>query len=652
MRMDGRIGAERCMFETSHVLGALLASSPLLTQAWSHCAHVNAAGGGSSFNVKHCGDAVYVAFSGAPQTGALSSSSMASGLTSGGFFDPVPIYTAGHNLFAPLVGGEEGDDDAEAGRPMLVHAGALHLFLTFYHSSDFQLLISETRNKSVVLTGHSIGGCLASLMALYFLCSSARPNASSPASLLCITFGSPLLGNETLSRAILRERWGGRFCHVVAQHDAMPRLLFCPMTAMPPHLTTLVYNLMQSWHFSMHYPQFSRPALQLTEEQKAELSQYISWHISDAVAAADSKQPVSPYRPFGNYALCSAEGAVCIDDPRTVVKMLHLTFVTGDASGCIEEAHICYGDLVEKMLQNSQSKRTMRQFEEEEPKSNYCAGVSLALEASGIGIQDMGAMEARESLELSMYRRPKLNSASLAIKLAKVTPYRAQIEWYKASCDGDMGYYDCFKLRKAPKRDAKVNLNRIRLGDFWDELLDMLQNNKLPHDFLKRDKWVNAAQFYKLLVEPLDIAEYYRCQHHKTKGHYLPHGRERRYEVFDKWWTDDKEELAERRSKFAGLTQDSCFWAKVEEARECIKDAWSEKNPAKLVKLWESINAFESYANGLIARKEVSVDVLAPRSSYSLWVEELKELKLKQAAALHPSFRLEQPEGCRKQSKT
>lgn len=144
----------------------------------------------------------------------------------------------------------------------------------------------------------------------------------------------------------------------------------------------------------------------------------------------------------------------------------------------------------------------------------------------------MAAVEARESLELSMCQRPKLTSASLAIKLAKVTPCRAQIEWYKEMCDDDMGYYDCFKLRKVSKRDAKVNLNRIKLGQFWDELLDMLQQNKLPHDLLKRDKWVNAAQFYKLLVEPLDIAEFYRCQLHKSR--YSSHAAHLGFFLFNK----------------------------------------------------------------------------------------------------------------------
>lgn len=127
----------------------------------------------------------------------------------------------------------------------------------------------------------------------------------------------------------------------------------------------------------------------------------------------------------------------------------------------------------------------------------------------------------------------------------------------------------------------------------------------------------------------------------RCRGHYMSHGRERRYEVFDKWWDNDKDDghdkVARKRRKFAGLTQDSCFWAKLEEARQCVKNAWTESNPVKLVELWENINGFESYANGLVERKEVSEDVLAPRSSYSLWVAELKQLKLARARCLPSS---------------
>jgi Enhanced disease susceptibility 1 protein EP domain len=198
-------------------------------------------------------------------------------------------------------------------------------------------------------------------------------------------------------------------------------------------------------------------------------------------------------------------------------------------------------------------------------------------------------------------------------------------------CDDDMGYYDSFKMRIWPRKYSRINLNRMKLSQFWDEVIEMLQNNSLPYDFHKRAKWVNASQFYMLLVEPLDIADYYRTEQHKTKGPYLTHGRERRYEVFDKWWKDRKDLTDNgsiKRSKFAGLTQDSCFWARVEQAKEQTERFKTEQDAEVLGNLWKDVVEFENYAKDLVERKEVSVDVLAPRSSYSLWVQEWKNIKL------------------------
>lgn len=81
------------------------------------------------------------------------------------------------------------------------------------------------------------------------------------------------------------------------------------------------------------------------------------------------------------------------------------------------------------------------------------------------------------------------------------------------------------------------------------------------------------------------------------------------------------------RSKFASSTQDSCFWARVEEARDWLNGVRSERDTNKLAMLWDKIEDFEKYAMKLVENKEVSSDVLAKNSSYSTWVEDLRELK-------------------------
>ncbi|XP_057972446.1 lipase-like PAD4 [Malania oleifera] len=630
--------AEDSPFETSEMLAAFLASTPLMSESWRLCGLANAAAPGS-FVTDQVEGVRYVAFSGI-QTAE-------GGLDVMGFSNLARLDSAGNGIFAAVHGGEDGEGE----EPVMVHAGMLHLFMTMYGSPTFQNqmggIIGNSRLKSIIMTGHSIGGATASLAALWLL-SYLHSISSSQLQVLCITFGSPLLGNGSLSRAILRARWGGNFCHVVSKHDIVPRLLFPPPLRLPLADQAALHFLHQFWQLlitSLHLG--SLDVTQVPDQfQKATLMVFncVMGHLREALAKAyplgynirNYVPTSSSFWPFGNYFFCSQEaGAICLDNAAAIAYMLHLMFITSSASSSIED-HLRYGEYVAKIsLQFLKGTDTAVQTEEL-PKSSYEAGLHLALQSSGIATEDVVAGAAKDCLKIArrLGRTPYLNSANLAISLSKITPYRAQIEWYKTSCDeseDQMGYYDLYKLRGASKKHFKVNMNRIKLAQFWNEVIQMLDTNKLPQDFSKRAKWVNASQFYKLLVEPLEIAEYYRNRMHRSKGHYIKYGRQRRFEVFDRWWRERKlpgeEENTYPRSKFASLTQDSCFWAKVEEAREWLENARRENDMMKLALIWENMKEFERYANRLIESKEVSRDVLAKNSSYSVWVEEWREFK-------------------------
>ncbi|XP_027342008.1 lipase-like PAD4 isoform X4 [Abrus precatorius] len=488
-------------------------------------------------------------------------------------------------------------------------------------------IVGNTDTKSVVITGHSIGGATASLCTLWLL--SYLQSISSSLSILCITYGAPLLGNQSFSQAIFKERWGGNFCHVVSKHDIMPRLLFAPITP----LTTQLNILLQFWHLSMTSPDFEKLEFQISDKEKAKLFTAVMDYLEAVTQDGETSVPIL-FHPFGNYFFVSEDGAVCVDNPAAIVKMMHLMLATGSPTSSIED-HLKYGDYVNKMSSQILNQRDTMQ--KNIPDSSYEAGLELAIQSSGIASQESAIKSAKECLKTTrrMGPSPTQNAASLAVSLSKVVPYRAQIEWYKTWCDeqdDQMGYYDSFKSRdsSSSKRDMKVNMNRCKLAKFWNNVIDMLERSDLPHDFDKRAKWVNTSHFYKLLVEPLDIAEYYGKGMHRTKGHYMQHGRERRYEIFDRWWKDRRVTSGEEnkeRSKFASLTQDSCFWARVEEARDWLNCVRSERDTNKLALLWDKIENFEKYAMKLIEDKEVSCDVLAKNSSYSLWVEDLRELK-------------------------
>ncbi|WVZ21367.1 hypothetical protein V8G54_008689 [Vigna mungo] len=483
-------------------------------------------------------------------------------------------------------------------------------------------LMGNSKTKTIIITGHSIGGATASLCALWLL--SYLQHISSSVSVLCITFGSPMLGNTSFSHAILKQRWAGNFCHVVSNHDIMPRLLFAPITPYTAQLNLLLHF----WRLSTAAPAFGKLAVPVSDQHQELFNVVMS---SLDAATQDGKGSEILFHPFGSYLFVSSEGAVCVDSSTAVIKMMHLMFTSGSPCSSIED-HLKYGDYVKKLsLQFLNHKNSMQG---DIPDSSYEAGLELAVQSSGLANQE----SAKECLKLTrrMGPSPTMNAAMLPIKLSKIVPYRTEIQWYKSWCDqqvDQMGYYDLFKRRRntSKKMAMKVNMNRHKLARFWNDVIEMWERNELPHDLAVREKWVNASHFYKLLVEPLDIAEYYGKGMHTTKGHYLQHGRERRYEIFDRWWKDGiaaaAEENNERRSTFASLTQDSCFWARVEEARDWLNSVRSESDTSKLAVLWDNIEKFEKYAVELINNKEVSEDVLAKNSSYSAWVDDLKGLR-------------------------
>ncbi|CAA0839517.1 Lipase-like PAD4, partial [Striga hermonthica] len=436
----------------------------------------------------------------------------------------------------------------------------------------FSFRMQEVVNdcKSVVFTGHSVGGAVASLSALWLL-STLQSNIH----VLCVTFGSPMLGNQSLSRAVLHERWAGHFIHVVAQNDLVP---FAP---------------------------FMDELRSLLEEQLRGGGAHGFW-------------------PFGSYMLCKGDGAICLDNGLAIVRLLYLMMVAKGSSTCVGD-HLEYEAYVGRLCWHYLLKRPSADVSIFESTSQ--AGTELALRSSGLDFEEPIYGVAKNCLTMARQVgcSRNLNAAKMAVSLSKVTPLRAQIEWYKALCDEHTGYYDSFKRRGASKRDFRVNLNRIRLAIFWDNLLSMLNSNQLTHDFHKLPKYVNASRFYTLLVEPLEIAEYYRTGTHKKKGHYMGHGREKRFKIFDRWWAERKvgDEENGPRSRFASLTQDSCFWARVEEARDYVCWVESGRHLELLGEIWR----FERYARGLVERKEVSVDVLAKNSSYRMFVEEWEVLR-------------------------
>ncbi|XP_010527073.1 PREDICTED: lipase-like PAD4 [Tarenaya hassleriana] len=563
------VSNESCRFETSETLAAFVASTPLLSESWKLCNAANAEG---NILTQHGGGIWYVAL---PAVNKL---------PSGEF---VELEAAGEGLFSALR-----RTSAAGEPPQMVDSEMLSLFSSMFSLIHPQIM-GCMEGRKLVLTGHSGGGAMASLTALWLL-SYLQSLSSSSLHVLCITFGSPLLVNRSLSTVITRLRFNRNFCHVASTRDIVPRFLLSPHS---PEIARLISS---------------------------------SLHLQNASSPEGSGR--GEFWPFGSYLFCSEEGGVCIDDSELVCRML--VMLNARTTGALEmEDHLKYGNYVEILSQQFLKARSFNGGNVSE--SSYHAGVALAVEAMGISHEEPAAAEARGCIETArrISQAPILKSTEISNDLGRFLRCRLEIQWYKERCDASteqLGYYDFFK-RGTMRSNSRINMNRVKLAKFWDGVIEMIEKNELPFDFHLRAKWLYASQFYQLLAEPLDIAYFYKNRKPEERGnHYLMQGnRPKRYVAFDNWWRERPESHKKKyeRTRYASSTQDTCFWAKLEEAIENLDDVRTETDGCKRSILWEKVVAFERYADELVRKKDVSIDVLARNSSYSKWVEALREFK-------------------------
>lgn len=252
--------------------------------------------------------------------------------------------------------------------------------------------MGNTNTKSIVITGHSIGGATASLCALWLLSYLHHISSNLSVSILCITFGSPLLGNGSFSRAILKERWGGNFCHVVSKHDIMPRLLFAPIT---PYTAQLNF-LLQFWQLSMTVQGFGNLAVPISDQQK-ELFNFVTSHLNAATQDGEGSLAPILFHPFGSYLFVSSEGAVCVDSSTAVIKMMHLMFASGSPACSIED-HLKYGAYIKKLTSQFLNQKSSMQGNILD--SSYEAGLELAVQSLGLAnqVNALSCLTAMEKL--------------------------------------------------------------------------------------------------------------------------------------------------------------------------------------------------------------------------------------------------------------
>ena len=181
-------------------------------------------------------------------------------------------------------------------------------------------------------------------------------------------------------------------------------------------------------------------------------------------------------------------------------------------------------------------------------------------------------------------------------KLKSIGKYQTDREVRK------VGYYDAFKLQNDGE-DFQANVKRLELAGMWDEIIEMLKRYALPDEFEGRKEWIELGTEFRRLVEPLDIANYYRHQKNNDPGPYLIKARPKRHRFTQRW-------LEHARRISQGSSSESCFWATVEELRNSDKP---------FEELKETIMDLERDIDRWAQHGEIGKDVFLDESTFAKW---------------------------------
>ncbi|KAK2663861.1 hypothetical protein Ddye_002435 [Dipteronia dyeriana] len=503
---------------------------------------------------------------------------------------------------------------------------------------------AATEKKQVVFTGHSSGGPIAILAAVWFLQHGLDPNKTTKP--LCITFGSPLVGDRIFNHALGREEWSQYFTHFVMRYDIFPRVPLAPFESTASQLHHILPLLNPKHTVNAQEPDENEAkhlyvnVMRYASSVASKAACHLMGNTNKLLETISSFVKLSPYRPFGTYVFCTGNGRlVVVRNPDSVLQILFYSSQLSSGEGAeISKRSVKDHFGYQSEIQSLEAK-TVTDLDQFDLSSNGGGGAG----SSGIDIvlNDLGLVSLLQldshckniSYIYSTYNlvfgfqstRARLclcaaaelekqkgrNQKKINDKIPDIEGALKILEGYKARCEArEVSYYDAFKASKDPD-DFDANVNRLLLVGMWDEIIQMLKKYNLPDGFECCQEWVNLGTRFRYMVEPLDIANYYRHLKHEDTGPYMVKGRPRKYRYAQKWL-----EYAEPLRSRPCL--ESCFWAEVEELIQTSNRRDFEAVQAKVSLLGRQVETW-------IGARVLGDDIFLENSTFVNWWKSLPQ---------------------------
>ncbi|KAK7281856.1 hypothetical protein RIF29_10177 [Crotalaria pallida] len=480
------------------------------------------------------------------------------------------------------------------------------------------------KQKQIVFTGHSSGAPLAILATLWTLDKYLTPKSHGGIPPLCVTFGSPLIGNHILSHATRRENWSSYFLHFVMRYDVVPRIFFSPLSAFDQRFEAIsqFFNPAKSTR-SFTNESIGRDAAAISEFYFSVMSNTaaVTNHaackqmgsIDATLETIANFIPLSPYRPFGTYIFCTGNGnerkKIVVRNPDAVLQLL---FFFAQLSTEEEVAQVAHRSLQEHVVNGTELQQALGtqnvvyldQLLKVPPGTDPSGRNNLTLNDLDLSISARLCLQAATLVE----EGKRSNEVRMKKKIDSVDEKTKELAKYKETWEHQkLGYYDAFKVQEDPDEDFQANVKRLELAAVWDEIIELLRRYDLPDELEGKQEWIEIGTSFRRLVEPLDVSNYYRHLRHHEAGPYMNKGRPRRYRYAQRW-------LEHYKRKPEEAISESCFWAEVEDI--CYETG---NNKSSFEDVKERVVKLEGQIKSWVDNGELGKDIFVKGSTLVKW---------------------------------